>query len=584
MQFKSFLVSLSILAASGCGGSSGDSQDTKPPAISEQTFTLKITANGVAAGLEVSWMDNKAKLTADKVIELSATSKTFVQPTLLAIPESITCDTQLSNTTTLNYSLAVKCVSSQASFAQTTPYSYPVTIRYGEQSIQLKDSPVSVPPLTMIEPEITALGGPQICEVDDSSNLKFKVACRPYTVVYEKRKLYLVFSEQEKQLLFDNPDKERLIESEYLWFDEQVWFITESASTQYKLHSASFDNGQLGNYKIHDINASSLAISGGKLFALTSFPDGVYSWQSGKWKAVSNLINDGVLKSEFIANNQDLYLALEDNNEVSSKSYIQIINAQIRGRTVLSKQISTFSHTPFFEYDDITFGLGFGTDEQLLINVMDVIPSARDDAVFSLNNVRNATIWQNGNNQFLFTNQDSGIEQFKFTREQVETSTAFDLTALRQITPDWIGGDLDTLLAGDFVETASIKYAVLKYLRKAGTEQSELQLQSRLNTTQPIRVYNETWRTIASYARSNTKKITPIVSEQGYLLVYVGDASSNQSTGQLWALSADKEYLIKADVSWESYSMKDFHFETISEKHLVVYSEFDNEVITITLD
>ncbi|CAM4248777.1 hypothetical protein [Pseudoalteromonas ostreae] len=581
MQLKLLLMSLSILAASGCGGSSNDSQDT---AVTEQTFTLKITANSVAAGLEVLWMDNKAKLTVDKAIELSATAETFLQPTLLAIPKSISCDTQLSNATTLNYSLAIQCVSSQATFEQTSPYSYPVTIRYGEQNIQLKDSVLSVPPFTMTEPEITALGGPQICEIDDSSALNFKVACRPYTVVYEKRKLYLVFSEQEKQLLFDNPDKERLIESEYLWFDEQVWFITEGASTQYKLHSASFDNGQLGNYKVHDINASSLAISGGKLFALTSFTDGVYSWQSGKWKAVSNLINDGVLKSEFIANNQDLYLALEDNNEVSSKSYIQIINAQIRGRTVLSKQISTFSHTPFFEYDDITFGLGFGTDEQLLINVMDVIPSARDDAVFSLNNVRNATIWQNANNQFLFTNQDSGIEQFKFTREQVETSTAFDLTALRQTTPDWIGGDLDTLLAGDFVETASIKYAVLKYLRKADIEQSELQLQTRLNTTQPIRVYNETWRTIASYARSNTKKITPIVSEHGYLLVYVGDASSNQSIGQLWALSADKEYLIKDDVSWEGYLMKDFHFEAVSEKHLVVYSEIANKIITITLD
>ena len=155
---------------------------------------------------------------------------------------------------------------------------------------------------------------------------------------------------------------------------------------------------------------------------------------------------------------------------------------------------------------------------------------------------------------------------------------------MKGTTPDWIGGDLDTLLAGDFVETSSEKYAVLKYLRSGDKEQSELQLQARINTTHPIRVYNETWRTIPSYARSETKKISPIVSEQGFLLVYIGDVSSNQSVGQLWAISADKEYLVKNDVSWESYLMKDFHFEVISKKHIVVYNEMANEVIVTTID
>lgn len=295
MQLKLLFASLSILAASGCGGSSNDKQNTTIPVVSEKTFTLQITANDVAAGLEVSWMGNKVKLTVDNAIKLSATANEFVQPTLLAVPESVTCDTQLTNTTMLNYSLAVQCVSSDVTFEQTTSYSYPITIRYGEQNIQLKDLPISVTELTNSEPEIIELGGPQICKIDDISNLKFKVACRPYTVSYEKRKLYLVFNQQEKQLLFDNTNGELLIESEYLWFDEKIWFITEAASTQYKLYSASLNNGQLAEYILHDINVSSIAIAGNELFALSTFPDDLHSWKNGKWNALSQLINGGVI-------------------------------------------------------------------------------------------------------------------------------------------------------------------------------------------------------------------------------------------------------------------------------------------------
>lgn len=584
MQIKLFLASLSAFAISGCGGSSSESNEPAAPISAEQTYTLKVMPSDSVAGLELSWMNNTATLVAGNELDFTAKGTSFVQPVVSNIPDTMNCDSTLSNTTSLDYTLSIECAAAAVTFELTTPYLYPIIIRYAQSELIVDKSTVSTDASMAGEVEIMQLGGPQICDVEKLSNVKYEIACHPYITVSENEKVYLHFGGQDKQLLFDNPNKERLLASENMWFEEKIWFITQSDASGFRLQSVSFDNGQLGDRVVYDITPSSIARSGDTLFALSSSPIGLYRWKSGAWQMVSNLLEETTLQSGFVTNNSNLYLAAEDNDDPASKSYIQIINGQVRGKKAISNQISQFSHAPLFDYDDVTFSIGFGRDDQLIINVMDSLSSARDDAIFSLVNVKNATIWQNKNNQFLFTNNDSGVEQFEFSRNDVQSTIAFDINPLTQLLPDWIGGDLDTLLAGDFVDTESAEHGVLKYLRHGDVELFEAQLQTRLNTTYPIRVYNETWQEVPRFANSNTTKITPIVSEQGFILVYVGAIASPQSQGQLWALSAGHALLIKEQVLWGQYLSKNYHFEAISQSHLVVFSKEENEVFTVAID
>lgn len=584
MQIKLLLASLFAFATSGCGGSSSEGNTPIAPTSAEQTYTLKVMPRGSVAGLELSWMNNTATLEAGNELDFTAKGTSFAQPVVSGIPDTMNCDSTLSNTTSLDYTLSIECAADVVTFELTTPYLYPITIRYAQSELIVDNSAVSVDASMADDVEIMQLGGPQTCHVTKRSNVTYEIACRPYITTYENDKVYLHFAGQDKQLLFDNPNKERLLASENMWFEEKVWFITQSDTEAYRLHSVSFDDGKVGDRVVYDITPSSIARSGDNLFALSSSPIGLYRWKSGAWQMVSNLLEETSLQSGFVTNNSNLYLAAEDNDDPASKSYIQIINGQVRGKKAISNQISQFSHAPLFDYDDVTFSIGFGRDDQLIINVMDSLSSARDDAIFSLVNVKNATIWQNKNNQFLFTNNDSGVEQFEFSRNDVQSTIAFDINPLTQLLPDWIGGDLDTLLAGDFVDTESAEHGVLKYLRHGDSEFFEAQLQTRLNTTYPIRVYNETWREVSRFANSNTTKITPIVSEQGFLLVYAGDTASPEGQGQLWALSAEHAVLIKEQVLWEHYISKNYHFDSISQSYLVVFSKEENEALTFAID
>ena len=71
----------------------------------------------------------------------------------------------------------------------------------------------------------------------------------------ENEKVYLHFGGQDKQLLFDNPNKDRILASEKKGFEEKVWIITQSDAAGFRLTSDSFDNGKLGVRVVYDIKS-----------------------------------------------------------------------------------------------------------------------------------------------------------------------------------------------------------------------------------------------------------------------------------------------------------------------------------------
>ncbi|CAM4091619.1 hypothetical protein [Pseudoalteromonas byunsanensis] len=605
MQNRTLLVGVLAVLLNGCGGSSSTETPPKTDANTqlgaesnkETGYTLNVESNFLAKGVAISWMGTTLTLASSEAVTLTKKATKFEEPALNNTPNNMTCNGKLSTTNDTAYRYAINCELNEGyiAFTQTTELMYPITVKYGQETFTLSSNIHTVKQAQASNYEIVSFGGPQDCEASEAQGV-VGFNCARYTLAYSHRKLYKVYNKDHKALIFDAENYHGgmfRISPYYLWFNDAIWLINaeEPAGNVYSLSVTNHSNIQK-----HDVHANSLLVNGDALYALSYSQNQIHKLANGAWKSVNFYKGERetdieqIIVSDIVHNNENAYIVTADKHDPQQLSYVTFEDGNIHAKPLGSAIVSPAS-TPLFKFDNNNYAIGFNIDNQLVVNNLDGLLEERNEAITTIADVTNATLWQHNENQYLFVNNSDGVQQF--TTEG--SSNAFDTTELNNLSPDWIGGDLKLLIAGkrheqtlkvNEEENRVVEFATLEYLRQGDKVQNEAQLKKRLNTQSPIYInYNNSLLELKYEQRQPAKQITPLHAYQGFLLVYVGENESIQSSGQLWLLSTDEAHLVTDNFAWEIFADGDIFIEQIDPLLAIIYNNYARQrIYTVELD
>ena len=552
------------LFMSGCGS---DSQSDN----TSNTYTLTVDAAQINDAITLEWQGGEYEIAPQSETNFTSTGTQFSAPTMVAIPNHYSCEMNVDAISEFHYQASIQCETlNHMSLDTIDKLAYPVTVQYGEQTqiiSQGGEATFAVEAGVAQSLVIESTGGPQSCEIL-GGGASYLLSCEPFLLSYGyfngRRNLYKISDNHTTALYeFDQPE-DVLVYEDYFYLNDKMWFRGKHLEDNSpSIFSASIDNGLLQSPEKTILAATSLTHLNDTAYALVDneIGDGGYTVQyyheaegenEGEWKTALDHSNYMAL-SGFIDGGDNLQWYLRPKDDETAILLGRILKTELAGMNdvLLAKPLSAsftkVTHNPMFKYDNHNFAVGYDDANNVLIEY--TFTASQDHFTDNLGNVSATTVWQDNNdNQYLFYTKENAVKQLSFTVDGVPTTQAFDMSPLEQFIPDWVGGDLTQLVAG---LTVSEDYGMLTYLRVGEQALDANEVMELFETRSEVRVLFE--------------KSTQVISNEGHLLVYVGQ----DATGSVWLIDGLKPYKVEDNVSWDKFVLG-YSIENVSPQHASV--------------
>lgn len=563
---------VSAAALIGCGGSGSDSS---PASGEKYTYNLNVSVSGEIDALSIDWMDKQTAVDSGQSLVISAVGEVFSNPALSYNTDLYACQGNLSKTSDFEYSYPVQCElkAEQIQVYVDGVLAYPVTLSYDGQEIAISDEDVSVERVASAELGISALGGPQACELTLVGG-KYALSCTPFSLAYgntpeASRGLYMMKGEQPPSLIWQS-NADELINLGYFWFDERAWWsVTGNNGTENSAISLGHTKGTLDVFTRHDISPDALTQVSGSLLALAELENDaqgyrLMKWENNNWEQV--IASTGLTpESGFAATRDEVSWYLRTIS--GTQFYVgRTLNGIPQVPKQVGSQITLVTDIPVYQYQGFEQLVGFDDTGTMWVQALDV--AVADTGTMEVGEISTVNLFENAqDNQYLLYMQAGEVKQLDIRNNDVPGSEAFDLSTVNELTPDWIGGDKDIFLAG---QSLSESQARLLYAYSADGELGLAALQERLSTQGDIKVKHE-----LNLLDGRLRYASSIRAHKGHILVFTGEDAG----GSVWVISATNAYKVMDDISWPAFETN-FAIEAVSEHHIIVHRD-SSDIISI---